>query len=67
MGSSRYDKPIIPWTKPERDKPDPTDRVAVMIEEAWQELAKVDHFPEDKPDGIVKLISLRNLMPDILR
>lgn len=55
------------WKKPEREKPDPSDRIGVLIEEAWQAFEKVEHFPEDEPDGLINLITLRNKVPRLLR
>lgn len=45
----------------------PASPAKVLIEEAWQAFEKVEHFPEDEPDGLINLITLRNKIPRLLR
>ena len=55
------------WKMPEPPPPDPNDPVEVLIAKAREKFKKVEHFPEDSPTGMIDLISLRNLVPELIR
>jgi hypothetical protein len=66
MGTSRYDKPIIPFTSNE-DPYDLSDPVEAMISRAMEKYKKVEYFPEATAENFVHFISLRNVVPELCR
>ncbi len=66
MGKSRYSRPIVPWNRPEfvGEPNDPIDRLIVKAQAAFD---KVSYFPDETPENWMNFISLRNLLPDLIR
>jgi hypothetical protein len=66
MGTSRYDKPIIPFTS-NVEPYDLDDPVEALIAQAMAKFQKVDYFPEPTAENFVHFISLRNVVPELCR
>jgi hypothetical protein len=67
MGKRRYPKPIIPYTPPAMFIPDPNDPIDKLIARAEAAFGKVSYFPEETPENWTNFITLRNVVPELVR